>query len=990
MKIKRTSISDYIREKKVLKKMMPGIRLKYSFLVTVFISLILAAATYINYINQSNILKKNFNHETENSLNYINPIVNSIDSIRVNLLLIEDMKIRVNEKKEDLKRYKTYALKRKDSVGNSFRNIGKKLGFKVKYDYYLKSYETYYSTYLSKNDISVLEKKTAAQLMKSDGSEISSSEFKDLQSKANRVMVIRKRINRFQNQIDSNNDKLLSLKENEKKEIELLKNEIRILDEKISTERKKIIASEKLFRNRLNRYYNYQLKRLEETGIYNSNIRIITFNNAGEVNSDTGGYFRDSLVTFAPLFENKKFKKDKADFFSGIDIFSLIKTHEYDYTSDKKFYHVRYVPVYKNPATSERLTAIIRELDSNAGNWIKFLKEDSRISDEITDVIRNIRSRLDVLKENKKAPGNDKEFITLYSGYRKLLNERDNAFKKYAPYSGEMDQISNYYKSKIKAVSDNLADEEKKINELKSKKDTAPEEYREDIESSRAVIDDLNDEIKKLKHDMEEAREDIWKSDRLSARNAMHYLREAALYDYAILKQKTDISAYRKYLRSAKNREIDTKRWNTLRRWIMEARSETTIPVSVDGMKNVKLAEDGILAYSRSEAEEYMWHVDSTPIAGKIGLLNTAFEGGIVEDLLAENVTGFHGVFIDKTEGVENIARNRDTMIIYSIITALIAIVMTYFLAGFMVKRIKNIIEKVQLAGTGDLKIEFPEKGLDEIEDLAVSLNVMMHGLREKEELEGEMVAAGEIQKTLLPEKIPSNLEDYYSIGTFYRPMKGVGGDYYDFIELDDDSIFFCIADVSSHGVGPAIIMSMLRAHIHGILRREIRDLTEILLELNRQIFIETPPNIFVTIFTGIINRNNNEIEYCSAGHLKSVLCRYKKNEIEILEGGGLPVGMDDNDIFSETISVNRILLKPGDLFFQYTDGVSEAMDNSRNLFGEERMYEEIKKYSRKKPDFVISKIAEAVEIFTGKTIINSVTSELNDDIAMIALKRIK
>lgn len=973
----------------MLRKMMPGIRFKASFLIGVFISLILAAATYINYLNQTAILEKKFVDETENSLNYINPIVNSIDSIRSNLLLIEEMKIRVNEKKEDLKKYKIYSLKRRDSVTNSFRNLGKKLGFKVTYDYYFKGYQSYYSTYLSPKDISALETKIASQLVNIDGSQISPADFRELESKANKVITIRKRIDQLQNRIDSNNEKIASLKENETREIEKTKKDNRIQYERLMAEKKRIIAAGKVFKNRLNRYYNYQLKKIEDSGIYNDNIRIITYNSGGDINSDTGSYFRDSLVKFSPLFENQNFEKDRNDFFNGIDIFSSIKPHEYDYTYGKKFYHVKYIPVYKNPSTSERITAIIRELNSNSGRWIKFLEEDSRISGEISAIVGNIRNRLSLLRDQKKVPGKDNEFVTLYEQYKKLLTERDNAFKKYAPYSDEMNQISAYYISRIKDATESITSEKKKIEKYKSERKNSGE-YKEDIESSEAAIDDLNDEIRKLKRDMDEAKEDIFQSDKLSARNAIRYIREAALYDYAILKQKPDPAAYRSYLRSSKNRETDSRRWDTMRGWIMSAMSETKLPDKVDGMKKTNLVEDGVLAYSRSEIEEYMWRIDSTPISIKTGLIGADLEGGLVEDLFTQNVTGFHGVFIDKSEGVENIIKNRNRMILYSAITALIAIVITYFLAGFMIRRIRNIIGRVQLAGTGDLNIEFPESGLDEIEDLSISLNSMMRGLREREELRGEMAAAGEIQKTLLPEKIPSNLEGFYSIGTFYRPMQGVGGDYYDFIEIDDHSIFFCIADVSSHGVGPAIVMSMLRAHIHGILRRGVIELTALLLELNRQIFIETPPHIFVTIFTGIVNRNTNEIEYCSAGHLKPVLYRYKSDDIEILKGGGLPVGMDDNDIFSETITSYKIQLKPGDIFFQYTDGVSEAMDGTRNLFGEDRMYNEIKKFSRKKPEVMITKIAEAVEIFTGKTVINSPMSELNDDIAMIALKRLK
>ncbi len=989
-------IDDFIRGRKYLRKLMPGIRFKFALLIGILISLVLATATYINNVNQSNILRTNFDDETESSLNYINPIINSIDSIRSNLLLVEDLKIRVNEKSEDLKKYKTYTLKRKDTVTNSFRNIGKKLGFKVSYDYYFKGNESYYSRYLSKKDISTLEKKTASQLRQGDGSPVSSREFAEIQKKANKVMEIRNRIGQIQNQIDANNERISTLavkaelSDNGKDRLESMKNEIRKLEAKLAGEKKRISDAGKIFRNMLNPYYNFQLKRIDEAGSYNKNIRIITYNNAGDVDSDTGGYFRETLISFSPLFKNENFEKDRSAFFKNIDVFSSIKPREYDYNTGEKYFNVRYVPVYKNPATSERLMAIYRELGTGKKNWARFLEEDTRICGELSEVTRRIRNRLELLRARKTVPGKDGQFTELYSSYRKLIAQRDDALRQYAPYQEGMNLVSAYYNSKIKELSGYLAAEEKKIADLKSKKEKNADEYNDDIESYEAATADLKNEIKKIKADMEESKEDISKHDGLIVLNAMLYLRDAAIYDYAILKQKRDPSGYRNYLRSLKTRDIEHKRWKTLREWIMTAKSETNIPESVSGMKNVKLAVDGVLAYSRSEAEEYMWRVDSTPFAGKPEFSAESLAGGLVEDLLAQNITGFHGVFIDKTGGVENIARNRDRMIVYSVITALIAIVLTYFLSGFMVRRIKGIIAKVKLAGRGNLNVRFDEQGLDEVEDLAVSLNRMICSLKEKEELKGEIAAAGEIQKTLLPEKIPSNLEGYYTIGTFYRPMRGVGGDYYDFIELDSESIFFCIADVSSHGVGPAIVMSMLRTHIHGILRRGVRDLKEILLELNRQIFIETPPQIFVTIFTGIINRKINELEYCSAGHPRAILYKYQKEEVEVLDGGGLPVGMDDTDIFPESLTVKKIKMRPGDLFFQYTDGLSEAMNGARNLFGENRICDEIKKYSRKKSDYMIKKIAEAVEAFTGKVIIESSMSELNDDIAMIALKRIR
>jgi len=140
----------------------------------------------------------------------------------------------------------------------------------------------------------------------------------------------------------------------------------------------------------------------------------------------------------------------------------------------------------------------------------------------------------------------------------------------------------------------------------------------------------------------------------------------------------------------------------------------------------------------------------------------------------------------------------------------------------------------------------------------------------------------------------------------------------------------------------------------------------------------------------GIIDKGTNEIEYCSAGHLRPAVYRYRKNDIEVLEGGGLPVGMDDNDFFTDTISVSRTKLAAGDLFFQYTDGANEAMNSSREQFGDERIFAELKQYARKNPGVMIQQIALAIENFTGKKIIDSMVSELNDDLAMIAFKRIK
>lgn len=972
----------------MLRRLMPGIRFKLSFSFGIFVALILAAATVFNYFNQSRIIEEGFRSETETSLKYINSVAVTMDSVRTNLLLIEDMKIRIREKQEDLKKYKSYVYRKKDSLGNVFRNIGKKVGIDVQYDYYRKGYDTYYSTYISDKQIKILEKKAAEQLKHKDGRPITAAELKEVQARGRSVAYYQRRIEAVEKEIEANNEKVSGITPDADQQTEIARKG-RQLETRLKKEKAHKTYADKRFMKSLKVFYDYNFNSLEQTGLENSNIRIITYSVDGEINYDTGALIRDGLIKFSPLIKYEQYISDRNSFFSTSDQITAAKNSEYDYNTDGRYYHVNYRPIFKNPATYERVIVILKDIEKNRTKWVPFLKEDARIAGLIAGQCAKIRERLTLLKENKTIPGSDGEYRALYEDYKNLLKERSGIFERLAPYSDELNRMKEYYQDQINISASEITMAEKRIASLKNDKTAANEEDRKtEIDSLQASIDENNRHIIKLRQDMKKSEEDIWQSEKLTANDAMRFVREAALFDFAILKQKINPLAHRDYLRSSKTRLIESARFDTLRNWIMDANSETGLPSDVRGMKKIPLAGDGILAYSRSEIEEYMWMLDSTPIAGDIGFFTTDSEGGLLSDLMQNSITGFNAVLIDKTDGVNRITSNRNTMIIYSSLIALFSIVMTYFLAGFIVLRIKGIISQAVLAGHGELNVEFPEKGLDEVEDLGSSLNAMIRGLREKEELKGEIAAAGEIQKILLPETIPSNLEGYYSIGTFYRAMQGVGGDYYDLIELDDKRIFFCIGDVSSHGVGPAIVMSMLRAHLHGIIKRGTRDLTEILCDLNQQIFLETPSHIFVTLFVGIIDRSLNEIEYCSAGHLKPVVYRHRKDIIEILPGGGLPVGMDDNDLFSETINVNRLKLATGDLFFQYTDGASEAMDASRSLFGEARIFEEIKKNARKQPDYMINCIAEAIESFTGKKIINTMISELNDDIAMIAFKR--
>lgn len=996
MKKKSKYAPSKTEKKKIIRMIMPGIRGKLSISTGIFVTLVLLAATFFNYMHEGKLLEESFARETASSLKYINAIVTDMDNVRNNLLLIENMKIRIEEKQRDLKKYKKYAYKKDNSLTNRLRNLGRSFGFKVRYDYHIASYDSYYSIYLSDTQIKTIEQEIMSRLTNRDGEAITDKDFKQLQLRAHAVALCQKNIDAIEQTIDDNTAKIEESNKDknnaDKQSISRVEKENREYSAQLKKEIRNKQYAEKLFRNLLKTCFEYDFRRLEEIEIQNGNIRILTFDKAGDETYDTGSYNKDRLVQFSDLTGNEKYMNDRAEYFNSAEkILSFNKSANFEYAIGKNRFSVQYLPVYRNPATYERIKAILSDIKKNPSLWKPFLKEDMRIASAISDLSVTMKSRLDELKSKQIPPGNDREYQTLYGKYHSLLSDRERSFTKLNPYNDELSKIAAYYTTKTKALETEITVYEKQIAAIiKSKK--KPEEIKTESERLQSEIAEMREQIAQYRDDLAANKENIGRSEKRTVQDAFHFIRESALYDFTVMRQKNDPQKYKEYLRSPKARTEESKRWKTIRAWIRTGISETDLPEFVSGLNGVKTIDNGILSYSRSEVEEYMWKLDGTPLVSSVGFFGIETEtSGFLDDVLYRCEMGYNAVIVDKTEGLRQIDANRKTLLIFSLIIALIAVCMTYIFAGLMVRKIQTISSQAGKVREGDLSISFPEKGMDEISDMGISLNAMLDGLREREEIKGELAAAGEIQKQLLPETIPTTLDTQYSIGRFYMSMQGVGGDYYDFLPLGESRILFCIGDVSNHGVGPAIVMAMLRAHLHGIVRRGESDLLKILHELNRQLYNETPATIFVTFFIGVIDGSTNEVEYCSAGHCKPIVYRHKTDDVEILKGGGLPLGMDDNDIFADTISIMKTKMKPGDLFFQYTDGVSEAMNSKREIFTEERLILQIKKFARKKTEIMIREIALSVQTFTGKDMFSSTgMTELNDDCAMIAFKRLK
>ena len=997
MKSILSPIKKLIRRKNFLRRLMPGIRFKLSVLTGVFVTVILVAAAAFNYVYQQKLLEQEYSSETENSLRVINSLISDMENISSHLILIEDMRIRIKEKKQDLNKYKAVFYRRDNSAMNSFRSLGKIFGMKVKYSYHPVLYDTYFSRYLSDKDIELLEESVKDRLKSKSGEEVSAAAFKIIQYRASRAASAAKSAEEMEKSAASVREKVnafgdpSSLSKDELNKYSKLKTELSFREKRVSASLKRKAYAERFLRASLRPYYKDEFRRIEELGLSGGAVRIVSSDKLGEITLDTGPDLPDRGARFADLLSSDKYKTDRIEFFtlaSSRPVSGVVPDSEY--LINDKSYLVRYLGVYRNPATFSRGGIILKEFETEFSAWKNLLKEDKRICGLIAALTEQMKKRMEELRQTKTPPGNDSAYVSLYSKYKLLVNERSALFAKYNPHADVQSRRSAEINDEIKRIKEEL--ERISVN---SKSDSTGKEdgdAESEKESLSQKMEDLKTAEEKLQAEIIKIKTDYSTMPGVAAYEAFRTFRDSALYDYVTLRQGKSSDEFMDYLRDQTFRYSSLKRYEVLRAWIYGGMSETALPEFTDGSKRIRMIDDGIVAFSRSEAEEYMWKLDSAPFVPEIGFFGYKNDNpGIVQDVISEGVTGYNTVIIDGTEGMLKIEDNGRKMLIGAGILAFAAVLLTFIFSGFIVKRIKGIISQAEIAAMGDLTAVFPEKGMDEIEDMAVSLNVMMKGLRDREEMRGELSAAGEIQKQLLPASVPPTLGDHYSIAHFYRSMKGVGGDYYDLIELDENRLLFCMADVSNHGVGPALVMSTVRAHLHGIIKRGERDIVKILAEINRQLFTETPETIFVTFFMGIADVRTHEIEYCSAGHLEPVLYNHKNKSVVRLEAGGLPLGMDDNDFFLETVTLRKIKLRPGDIFFEYTDGVSEAMNPARELFGDDRLHESVINSASKKVDVMIRNVASAVQEFTGIDFISgSGAAEINDDIAMLALKRLK
>ncbi len=244
----------------------------------------------------------------------------------------------------------------------------------------------------------------------------------------------------------------------------------------------------------------------------------------------------------------------------------------------------------------------------------------------------------------------------------------------------------------------------------------------------------------------------------------------------------------------------------------------------------------------------------------------------------------------------------------------------------------------------------------------------------EKKKLENELLFALEIQNNLLPKSSPKI--QGYAVSGKTIPSRHVGGDFYDFLMLDETHLLVVIADVSGKGMPASLIMAHFQAALRILAPMHIT-LTDLILKLNLTIYQNTSPDKFVTAFIGILDCKTGAFYYINAGHNPPYLCNAQKEITELTEGGLILGFTDEPPLYS----TGEVWMNKNDAIIMFTDGVTEAQNIAKEDYGEEKVKNLIAENIEKSTDDMITLLVDDVNEFSKGT-------HQFDDITLLVLKR--
>lgn len=342
----------------------------------------------------------------------------------------------------------------------------------------------------------------------------------------------------------------------------------------------------------------------------------------------------------------------------------------------------------------------------------------------------------------------------------------------------------------------------------------------------------------------------------------------------------------------------------------------------------------------------------------------------------------YYGVTYDAL--ISRIQETATNIIIMMIFGIVISLFVGGMVAGKITAPIKKLTKGAKEIGTGNLDIQIDVKSKSEIGMLADTFNHMTKDLKvstkamvEKEKISRELELAGEIQAELLPKEMPKF--PGIDVAASVKAADEVGGDCYDFIELDKDNLLFYIGDVTGHGVSAGLVSAINNALVPAFVDR-YTSTKDLIVQLNRILKMKTRPNMFMTMVMASWNQKTKKVTFTQAGHDPIVHYKASSKDIAELSVGGMALGMIPD--LSSVVKPDSIALKMDDVLVLYTDGIPEAWQTETESYGMDRLKESIKKNSAlKTAQQIHDAILKDVYDFMGEY-------PQADDITLIVVKR--
>ncbi len=288
----------------------------------------------------------------------------------------------------------------------------------------------------------------------------------------------------------------------------------------------------------------------------------------------------------------------------------------------------------------------------------------------------------------------------------------------------------------------------------------------------------------------------------------------------------------------------------------------------------------------------------------------------------------------------------------------------------------------------GDFTHKIAVQTEDQLGELAGSFNSMTASIEdllrqaaEKKRLEEELRIAHEIQMSLLPQG-PLKMEGL-SVSALCVPAREVGGDYYDFLPLDDHRVGIIIADVAGKGTSAALYMAELKGLMLSLSQLHSSP-RALLVDANRIIAQHLDARSFITMTYAIVDLKARTMTYARAGHTPLIYvpgCAGPRTA-QILAPDGMVVGLklDNGEMFERLLHEETIPLHPGDLCLFFTDGITEAMNARDDLFGETRLGQFVERHADLPSEELRERVLREIKAFVGD-------APQHDDMTMILLR---